>query len=191
MKNPLIYGLIVIAFPFFVQAQTDSSIPIDSVQVNLDSIQIIREIQNDPALVRLGNELLDARGSLWESYIRVYEDVRLCSPSNNDAVFDTVCFLGLSEKLTKTGNLLQIYVELLRQNEIPVSIKGFDIYVMIEKNPPNIDSLENIAMKFNVAAQQVIVCVRGRATAGPCSSVSLSVSDAVNSLGLTMDWFEK
>ena len=178
MKNFFLCGLIAITLPCCVQAQPDS-------------IQILKEIQSDPVLVRMGNELLDARDSLWESYVHVYEDILLCSPSNNDAVFDTLCFLGLSQRLTKTGDLLRVYVKLLKQNETPVSIKGLEIYVMIEMNSPDIDSLEHIVTKFSVAAHEVLVCVRGRATEGPCSSVDLSVSDAVNSLGLALDWFKK
>ncbi len=177
------FGLVAIAFPICVQAQTDSA------QTRLDSI--LRDIQKDPLLVRMGEELFDARGRVWEAYSLVYEDVLLCDPSDHDAILDTACFLGLSQKLAKTGDLLRVYAKLLKQNKTPVSIMGLDIYVKIEKNPPNSNDLEEIVMKFTKASNDVIVCVRGRATEGPCSSVGLSVSDAVNSLGIAMGLMKK
>ncbi len=190
MKNFFLCGIIAIIFPICVQAQFDSSIQTDSSQTNLDSIQIIKEVQNDLSLIQLGNELIDARDSVWEAYSRVYENILLCDLSD-DATFDTTCFLGLSQKLAKTRDVLSVYAKLIKQNESPIWIRGFKIYVTIEMNPPASADLEDIITKFGIAANDVIVCVRGRATEGPCSSVGLSVSDAVNSLGRVMGLMKK
>ena len=163
MKNsPTFFGILAILLFLCIKAQSQNS--------NLS----------------MADQLHQGRDTIQLLYWDAYKDILACI--RKDAVFDTVCYISLSNRFTKTSQFLFQYSKILRQNEVPIWIDGKSYFLFVPFKTPSGEKMEEIADKFEQAAANVLVCVNSRAAGDTCRLVGPTVSDAVNSLARSMGW---